>query len=135
LSDRRRASTASSTADPQPLTIREFYDADPRRRGPDRRLGDGWNTDLTPGVGYNLYWFPATAELFLMRAPKPGLVASPAGPRSDQVRPIQEEDLTVDVLAVLDEQEVAEALDGWQDVVAQPNSLDWLWDRVKRAAP
>jgi hypothetical protein len=133
--DRTHTTTASSTADPQPLTIGEFYDADPRRRGPDRSFGRGWNTDLTPNVGYNAYWIPATGELFVMRAPNPGLIGSPGGPRFDHVLPIREEDLTVDVLAVLSETELEDALAGWREMVTQPNSLDWLWERVKHAAP
>jgi hypothetical protein len=103
----------------RPLTItylswRDFEGADPARaQSPERDLGLVWRSARREAT-YRAAYVEATGELIAVRHGEP-----PAGGR-------------VTLLGRMPADEVARRLDGWEDVVGEPGSYEWL---VQHAAP
>jgi hypothetical protein len=50
--------------------------------------------------------------------------------RSQRIRRLTEADLTLQILAVLDRQQLDVVMTGWEEAMALPNSLAWITNRV-----
>jgi hypothetical protein len=103
----------------RPLTItylswQAFEATDPARAGsPERDLGLAWRSARS-GVTYRAAWVQNTGELIAVRHGEP-----PEGGR-------------VMLLGRMSADELQRRLDGWEDVVGEPASFEWL---VQHAAP
>jgi hypothetical protein len=74
----RRSVRRLHKRDPGFIDVREFYDADPRRRAsPERHLGDDWFD--AKGGRFTLFWIEMTGELCVMRVPTARFNGSAAG--------------------------------------------------------
>jgi len=123
-SQRRRISKAEE----HPLDIEEFYDADERRRTSDElQFGQDWHD--VHGRRYELNWIADTGELYVMQDDPPAVWADPFG---DVVSmPVAPDHLGVRVLAVIaDRPEVEGLLDGWEQSMADSDSVSWLTARL-----
>jgi hypothetical protein len=102
------------------MDIEEFYDEDPRRQASDEiEFGREWyeNDDR-----FEVAWVEETGEVYAM--------AEPSGRRA-----VTTESVTVEVLAVVEGREaITSVLTGWQDAMAQPESLAWVRARLAGAA-
>jgi hypothetical protein len=98
------------------MDVDEFYEEDPRRRTSDEvEFGRRWREG---DMQFEVAWVTDTGELYAMAEP-----VSRKGISSAQV--------TVEVLAVLAERaQVDAALGGWQEAMAQTDSLAWVRARV-----
>jgi hypothetical protein len=98
------------------MDVEEFYEQDPRRQTSDEvEFGRNWREG---DMQFEVAWVADTGELYAMAEP-----VDRKGITSAQV--------TVEVLAVLaDRAQVDTALDGWEDAIAQPDSLAWVRARV-----
>ena len=98
------------------MDVEEFYEQDPRRQTSDEvEFGRNWREG---DMQFEVAWVADTGELYAMAEP-----VDRKGITSAQV--------TVEVLAVLaDRARVDEALGGWQDAMAQTDSLAWVRARV-----
>ncbi len=114
------------------MNIEEFYDADERRReSQELELGNEWRD--AAGHRFDLSYVVDTGELYSMAAPEGEVYEDPFGDMG--VMPEQVGALTVEVLAVVPTtDEVHQLLDGWQDAMSRPASLDWVRDRVREYA-
>jgi len=144
-------------ADPptsEPLTIKTFFEADPRRRDcKGVTFGDQWRSADDPKAEFHLYWLETTGECYLMRVgpstgerPKlldtddsgGGFVGVLLGYALGQLAWERHHRqghhaLEVEVLARgLSRQEVEERLHGWQAAMTDRNSLDWLRKQLVR---
>lgn len=111
------------------VDIEEFYDADERRRESEEiELGSEWRDER--GNVYELNYVVDTGELYLMAMPGAELIEDPFGDIAvDPEEPVDE--LTVELVAsVPTVDEVHQALQGWEDEVASPNSVAWLRARL-----
>ena len=101
------------------MDIEEFYDEDPRRRASDEiEFGREWSED---DRRFEVSWVADTGELYVMAEPY-------------SQRGISTESVTVEVLGVINGRDVVDsALAGWQDAMAEPNSLAWVRERVAGA--
>lgn len=117
--------------------LTDFYDADERRRGDELHFGVGWRTPRYSLFEFSLFWIRDTRELCALRAPVRGV--GPRGPFSNPLAPVplysnvqqqREEDLRIEVLAVLEEANLREVLNGWQGHVDDPAGFDWVVSRV-----
>ena len=102
------------------MDIEEFYDEDPRRRASDEiEFGREWSED---DRRFEVSWVADTGELYVMAEPY-------------SRRGISTESVTVEVLGVINGRDVVDsALAGWQDAMAEPNSLAWVRERVAGAS-
>jgi hypothetical protein len=98
------------------MDIDEFYDEDPRRRASDEiEFGRDWTEN---GLRFEVSWIADTGEVYVMAEPY-------------SRREISSESVTVEVLAVIEGRETINlVLDGWQEAMANPNSLAWARGRV-----
>jgi hypothetical protein len=98
------------------MDIEEFYDQDPRRRASDEiEFGREWSEN---DRRFEVSWVADTGELYVMAEPY-------------SRREISTESVTVEVLGVINGRDaINAALSGWQEAMAQPNSLAWVRERV-----
>jgi hypothetical protein len=117
------------------VDIEEFYDADERRRSSvEVEFGQDWRD--AHGVRYELSWIEDTGELYVMREPVPSEWATPFGGihargthRTDEK---EIEGMSVAVVGTVASQaDVERLLDGWQEAIAQPDSVAWLVERLR----
>jgi hypothetical protein len=116
------------------VDIEEFYDADDRRRqSAEIELGGDWHD--AKGVRYELNWIEDTGELYVMREPAPPEWADPFGGihvRIDDKATF--DSMTVAVVAHIDGRDKVESvLGGWLEAMEQPNSAEWLAERLRDA--
>jgi hypothetical protein len=110
------------------MDIEQFYDADPRRRESDEvEFGREWSG--ANGVRTELSWVAATGELYAMAEPVEAVYMDPVG--DTRVGELPTELVTVDILGVVaDRAAVDQLLDGWERAMGQPNSIQWVRDRL-----
>jgi hypothetical protein len=112
------------------MDIEEFYDQDERRReSQELELGGEWQD--TAGHHFELNFVVDTGEVYLMAMPDAEAIEDPFGDIAvDQDEPIEE--LTVEVIAVVPTvDELHEAISGWEQEMAKPNSVAWARDRLR----
>jgi hypothetical protein len=99
------------------MDIEEFYDQDPRRRASDEiEFGREWSEN---DRRFEVSWVADTGELYVM--------AEPYSRRHE----ISTESVTVEVLGVIDGRDaINSVLAGWQEAMAEPDSLAWVRERV-----
>ena len=115
------------------MDIEEFYDADPRRRpSAEQELGSEWIG--ADGIQHELNYVEDTGELYVLREPAPHVTEDPFGGLRVTTPPGYENKITVHVIAKIDSVEtVHEILEGWQEHMREPNSAQWLGDRLRAA--
>ena len=101
------------------LSLSNFYLADSRRRfSPEQDVGLWWRVGAH-GPVYRAAWVRETGELYVTR-----------------LGPLQDGRGEVLVLGrARDRSQLEEALQGWQDVCPQPDSMTWLRHRAADLAP
>jgi len=111
------------------VDIEEFYDADERRRTSDEmQFGQDWH-DLH-GRRYELNWIADTGELYVMQDDPPMVWSDPFG--DVMAMPVAPDHLGVRVLAVInDGADVDELLEGWEQAMADADSVSWLTARLR----
>ena len=113
------------------MDIEQFYDADPRRR-PSTEVEFGTEWKDGHGIRYELDWIADTGELYAMREPVPPGWEDPFGGihvRSGDSAPT--DGMTVTVVAnIATRESVEDVLRGWEQAIDQPNSIDWLVQRL-----
>jgi hypothetical protein len=102
------------------MDIEEFYDQDPRRRASDEiEFGREWSDNE---LRFEVSWVADTGEVYVMAEPY-------------SRREISTESVTVEVLGVIKARDAIDsALAGWQEAMAEPNSLAWVRERVAGAS-
>jgi hypothetical protein len=112
------------------MNIEEFYAANPRRRHSEElEFGSDW-TDGSSRCGVS--WVATTGEVYVMREPLGWIAEDPIG--DERVMPVREDQLDVEVLGVIEGKEMVEAvMSGWPDAMTQPNSIQWVKDRLGHA--
>ena len=116
------------------MDIEEFYDADDRRRqSTEVELGTEWHD--AAGVRYELNWVQDTGEVYVMREPVPHEWEDPFGGIHVNVGPGAPVDaMTVQVVAQVATRELLEEIfSGWQEVMARPDSVGWVVERIGAA--
>jgi hypothetical protein len=110
------------------MNIEEFYDQDERRRESEEiELGNAWH-DRT-GARFELSYVVATGEAYLMSAPDTEMLEDPFGDIAVDAEPV--EALTVDVLGIVPSAAALhQAIDGWEDAMQEPASVEWLRSRL-----
>jgi hypothetical protein len=114
-----------------PVDLEQFYDADPRRRQSEElEFGNDWQDN---GARTQVSWVEATGEVYAMRDPLGSLVADVIG--DTRASPVTDEDLTVQVLGVVDGRDkIAAVMSGWDTAMTSgDNSLAWVRDRIAHA--
>ena len=110
------------------MDIEDFYDEDPRRRASEElQFGRDWFD--AHGRRYELNWVEDTAELYVMQDDAPPVWMDPFG----DVLPIPTDvdKLRVRVLKLVHgREEVQRLLAGWEQAVAEPDSIGWLIRRL-----
>jgi len=102
------------------MDIEEFYDQDPRRRASDEiEFGREWSEN---DLRFEVSWVADTGEVYVMAEPY-------------SRREISTESVSVEVLGVIKGRDAIDsALAGWQEAMAEPNSLAWVRERVAGAS-
>ena len=113
------------------MDIEQFYDADPRRRESEEiEFGREWSD--ANGMRTELSWVEDTGELYAMAEPTESVEMDPFG--DTRVDDLPTELVTVDVLGVItDRAELDRMLDGWEQAMGTPNSIQWVRDRITQA--
>jgi hypothetical protein len=112
------------------MDIEQFYEADERRRRSEEiELGTEWRD--ADGARYELSWVADTGELYVMREPDVPMTEDPFG---DLYRSqVRTDSVTVAVVGWIPERDrMEEVLEGWDRVMAEPNSIRWLADRLRQ---
>jgi hypothetical protein len=116
------------------MDIEAFYDADARRRpSAELELGTEWQDG--DEIHYELSYVVDTGELYVVQEPPPHEREDPFG--GLHVKPFTDADekkmivRVVAIIATVDE--LHRILDGWEEKMAEPNSIAWLADRLKAA--
>ena len=120
----------------EPMTVSEFYADQRRRASREVMFGREWTIDTDPHVIYSLHWIEETEEIYVLRGPQaPPEVFTPYPPNSSAPLFIAGDAYEVIVLGcAADEAVIRRTLDGWQEQMAQPNSLQWVRERLYDAA-
>ena len=114
------------------MDIEAFYDQDPRRR-PSEELEFGQDWHDADGARYELSWVRDTGELYSMSEPNAAIVSDGLG--DQRLGSLPSDTISVEVLGeIAAEDQLEAALAGWRDAMAQPNSLQWVRDRVAGGA-
>ena len=110
------------------MDIEEFYDADERRRASEEiQFGDEW-TD-TDGRRYEVLWVADTGEVYAMYEPIEPMVSDAVGDVLVQHMPTSA--VTVEILGnIATREDIESRLEGWQDVMPESGSIDWVRQRV-----
>jgi len=111
------------------VDIEEFYDADPRRRtSAELQFGMDWRD--AHGRRYELNWVAETGELYVMQDELPPVWNDPFG--DFVVFGVDPKDLRVRIVKrVRSEQDLQRMLDGWEEAMAEDDSVAWLVDRLR----
>src|ERR1035437_2719997 len=109
------------------MDLETFYESnEARRESAEFEYGDDW-TDAH-GNHYELSWVEATGELYLMIEPDAAITEDVFGDYYPMSEPVSE--LTVVIIAqVANHDHLESLLEGWDEVIEQPNSLEWLHQR------
>jgi hypothetical protein len=129
--DGAHARTVLSTRHNGAVDLEDFYNADPRRRHSEElEFGTDWSED---GARTQVSWVETTGEIYAMRDPLGGLWSDPIG--DVRPTPVSDEQLTVEVLGVVNGRERATAvMSGWEAAMSSgDNSLSWVRDRIANA--
>ncbi len=115
------------------MDIEQFYDENPRRRTSEEfEFGREWHD--AGGNRHELNWIQDTGELYSMSEPVEPLITDPAGGER-YLTPMPANIVTVEVLGNVDTLDgVEHLLAGWSDVMAEPNSLQWVRERLAQHA-
>lgn len=118
------------------MTVAEFYADERRRASREVVFGREWTIDSDPSVLYSLHWIEDTEEIYVLRGPQaPAEIFTPYPPNSSAPPFISGKAYEVIVLGCAYDQGVLRlALDGWEEQMAQPNSLQWVRERLFDAA-
>jgi hypothetical protein len=110
------------------MDIEEFYEADERRRRSEEiELGTEW-TDAE-GVRHEVSWIADTGELYVMREPAVRMSEDGFGDEFSGSLPVSA--VTVEVVGWIPTRDrMEEVLTGWQDAMAESNSLSWFVARL-----
>ena len=110
--------------------IEQFYDQDERRRRSEEiEFGTEWHD--AAGARYELSWVADTGELYLMSEPGVPMTEDLFGDMYRSDVPIDE--ISVAVLGwIAGRAAVEDVLEGWEEAMAEPNSLSWVTDRLKQ---
>jgi hypothetical protein len=115
------------------MDIDEFYEADPRRRASaELELGSEWLG--SDGIQHELNYIEDTGELYVLREPAPHVSEDPFGGLRISTPPGYEKKITVHVIAKIDSvDDLHKVLEGWPEHMREPNSTQWLGDRLRAA--
>jgi hypothetical protein len=114
------------------MNIEEFYEADERRRRSEEiEFGTEWHD--AAGVRYEVSWIADTGELYVMREPAPPLAEDTFG---DLFKGrVSVDTLTVGVVGWIPDRDRLDAvMSGWEDAMAQTDSVSWLASRLRQEA-
>ena len=114
------------------MNIEEFYEADERRRRSEEiELGTEWHD--AAGRRYEVSWVADTGELYTMFEPDEPISEDPGGGLHMSKLPV--ESLRVSVLGWIPERgRLDQIFAGWEDAMAQDDSIAWVHDRLRAAA-
>ena len=109
------------------MDIETFYEQnEARRESAEFKFGSEW-TDAS-GNEYELSWVEATGELYLMIEPDASITEDAFGDYYPVSEPVSE--MTVVIIAqVANHEHLESLLDGWDEAIERPNSLEWLHQR------
>jgi len=109
------------------MDIDTFYESnEARRESAEFEYGDDW-TDAA-GNHYELSWVEATGELYLMIEPDATITEDAFGDFFVGEEDVT--DLTVVIIGqVANHEHLESLLDGWEDAIDEPGSLEWLYAR------
>ena len=114
------------------MDIEEFYEADERRRRSEEiELGTEWHD--RDGVRHEVSWVADTGELYVMREPAARMSEDGFGDEFSGALPVDA--VTVAVVGwIATRDRMEEVLAGWQDAMADQESLSWLEARLRAEA-
>ena len=116
------------------MNIREFYEADPRRRASEEiQFGDGWTDENDGTATYRLSWVADTGEVYSVREPQHGGILARFLEQLG-VDQVEVDELTVEILARGDRYDIEAALAGWPAVMPERNSLRWARRQLRALA-
>ncbi|MFN2606320.1 MAG: hypothetical protein ABR511_00285 [Acidimicrobiales bacterium] len=119
------------------MNVTEFYAEDARRReSAEVAFGLEWRVATDATVLFGLHWIAETREIYVLREPQPPLrTAFDPHIGATFTLPLKEDALEVELLGWAEDRQALEAsLDGWNDHMADPDSLQWVRDRLEEAA-
>ena len=117
--------------------IEDFY-SDPRRQDSrEVKFGSGWRSSKFEFFEFILFWVADTQELCLLRAPQRDVQSDGVFsrfilhvPPHTNPQPLRDEEVMVEVLAVLPEEQLSRVLQGWQDHVKDTGGVEWVRNEV-----
>lgn len=111
------------------MDIEEFYEEDERRRASEEvEFGTEWHD--ASGSRYELSWVADTGELYVMLEPAVALTEDPFGDVFGTR--VKAGELTVAVVGWVPEKErLEEILEGWQEAMVGPGSINWVSERLR----
>jgi hypothetical protein len=122
-------------------TVEAFYEDERRRNSREVRFGVDWRSSKYALFQFGVFWVEDTQELCLLRSPIRDVQWD--GPVSRFIlqvpphvnaQPLRDHEVTVEVIARLPDDEIAEVLDGWRDHLGEPDGIEWVRGRVKGKA-
>ncbi|MDQ6749070.1 MAG: hypothetical protein M3010_13325, partial [Candidatus Dormibacteraeota bacterium] len=122
---------------PIPINVRQFYLDERRRTSREVTFGLEWTSDSDPDAIYGVHWIEATKEIYVLRGPMlPIFVRSINYAYGGTIPPrFADDEYEVIVLGTADSRtDIEQALEGWGDQVAKPNSLQWVREQLAKAA-
>lgn len=111
------------------MNIEEFYAQDERRRRSEEiELGTEWHD--AGEARYELSWVADTGELYVMSEPGVPMTEDLFGDMYRSDVPVDEISVAI-VGWIAERRTLEEALAGWEEAMAAPNSLTWINERLR----
>ena len=121
---------------PIPLNVKQFYLDERRRASCEVAFGLEWTVSSDPDATYGVHWIEATKEVYVLRGPKSPIFLpnSLYGGASTVAPRFADDEYEVIVLGKVASKEVlGEALEGWEEQMAGPTSLQLIRERLDDA--
>ena len=114
-------------------SLETFYDDARRRDSSEVRFGSGWRSSRLHNFEYLVFWIEATQELCLLRAAVRDVQSDGVFsrfvlglPPHTNPRELRDHEVSVEVLAVLPEDEVLNRLEGWERHLGDHDGIGWV---------
>lgn len=121
-------------------SLEDFYLDTRRKRSPELKFGAGWRSPELEGWECTIFWVRDTKELCALWSPVLGLRSD--GPISrwilgvpphTNVQTPDEDELTVEVLAIFDQEDIESVLNTWEEHQEASDGFDWVSSSVRSA--
>ena len=123
-------------------SLETFYLDSVRRDSREVRFGTNWRSEQVEDCEFIVFWVEDTREFCLLRAPLRDVQSDGVFsrfilhvPPHFNPQPPRDDEVTVEVIAVLSEEDLMRLLGEWHEHLKDPDGIEWIRAAVEAACP